>query len=479
MSGYVFATAGLLAAESSESLSFGDVVFKLLVILFFVLLNGFFVASEFAIVKVRGSQLATLADEGSRHAIFARKVTGHLDAYLSATQLGITIASIVLGMLGEPFVARLFEPLFRIFVPVGHEETLHRISLFLAFGFITFLHVVLGELTPKSLAIRKSLITTLWVVRPLHFFYVVLKPAIWILNGSANAVLKHVFRIDPLGVDGHSHSSEELRLIVRASEEADQVTETEREILINALQLSELVVRDIMRPRNEVVTLDPDDPFEENLRIAVESRYTRFPLVNGHLDQTLGFVHIKDMIPLIGSNGPDLLKIRKKAEVVPEMMTADRLLNHFLGRSLHMAVVVDEFGGAVGVVSLEDVLEELVGEIRDEFDEDEKSEQPFIQVADGEFVVEGGLPLYELEEHTGLHWEDPEVSTVGGYVTHRFGRLPVEGESIEVEGFVVTVENTDGKRILQMRFQRHNGEVEAGETGTVRSPEGLGNTEGI
>ncbi len=451
----------LLLLASSKALatdwaSGGAIFFQLAIILFLVVLNGFFVASEFAIVKVRGSQLEALEAEGESRAAFARHVTVHLDAYLSATQLGITLSSLALGWVGEPFLAKMFQPFF--FMAGITSDAIIRTSTFiLAFSIITFLHIVLGELAPKSLAIRRSAATTLWVARPLALFYVIFKPAIWFLNGAANLILKHLFRLDP--VSGHelAHSEEELRLILAESERAEEVSSLGKEILINALDMRNRVVRDITTPRGEVVFLNTEDSFEENVKAALDSRHTRFPLCEGHLDNTIGLVHIKDLLRLMREPKADLHTIKRDLFPVPEMMPLEKLLTFFLNKHAHLALVVDEYGGTTGIVSLDNVLEELVGDIQDEFDS-EKSE--FKRINGDEFTVEGSLGLYELHDLAGLELESTEVSTIGGYVTNLLGHLPKQGERVRIEDFDVTITQSDGRRVGQVHFKRLGAEAQ-------------------
>jgi CBS domain containing-hemolysin-like protein len=436
-------------------LSTGKVVWQAAVVMFFVLLNGFFVAAEFAIVKVRDSQLQEAADEGSKNARFAQGVVKKLDAYLSATQLGITLASIALGMVGEPYIAHMLQPLL-FKVGITSEYWVHGIALGTAYAIITFLHVVLGELTPKSLAIRKSLSTTLWIVRPLHFFYWFLRPAIFFLNGTANWIMRVVFRIDPVAEGERVHSEEELKHIVAESQRSEEVTETEKHIVLNALALNDRYVRDVMTPRKDVVSLDVDDSFPANLRKAIESKHTRFPIVEGHLDHSVGLVHIKDMLRMMHEpgNGPDkdLRKIKRELLLVPEMMPLDKLLRQFLAKHAHLALAVDEYGGAVGIVTLDNVVEEIVGDIQDEFDTAEKPE--FRRISEHEFEVEGTLNLYELNDLTDLDLESDEVTTVGGYVTHALGHFPKVGEKMRIGPYEVTTTKVEARRVGQLHFKR-------------------------
>lgn len=447
-----------MAPEATLNPSTLPVTVQLLVVLGLVVLNGFFVASEFAIVKVRSSQLEALEAVGDRKARRAIDVTENLDAYLSATQLGITLASLALGWVGEPFLADLVSPILAK-LSITSEPLARTLTIGIAFGIITFLHIVLGELAPKSIAIAKPVPTTLWVSVPLGFFYQLFRPAIWFLNGSATWVLQKILRIRPLSEHELAHSEEELRVILAQSEDAKQVTPIGKEILMNALDLRKRVVRDITTPRKEVVFLNTEDSFNENLTRAIQSRHTRFPLCDGHLDNAIGLVHIKDLLSQMRETAPNLTKIRRDLLPVPEMMPLERLLTFFLSKHAHIALVLDEYGGTVGVVTLDNVLEEIVGDIQDEFDNES---QEFKRVNADEFLVDGALALYELEDLAGITIESEDVSTVGGYITHLTGHLPAIGEQVKIPPFQVTVTKADDRRVLEARFQRLKNEEDLG-----------------
>jgi CBS domain containing-hemolysin-like protein len=426
------------------------VLFQLAVIVGLVALNAFFVASEFAIVKVRSSQLDALEDEGNVRAVFAKHVRSRLDAYLSATQLGITLASLALGWVGEQFLAHMLQPAFAL-ANIHSQALVSTVSITLAFIGITFLHIVFGELAPKYIAIGSPLTTTLALARPLGGFYILFKPAIWVLNKSSNFFLEKLLRIKPVAGAELAHSEEELRLILDESEKSDEVSELGRDLLVNALDLRQRVVRDIMTPRGEVVFLDLEDDFEKNVKKAFESRHTRFPLCRSHLDNAVGLIHIKELMPMMRDPQPDLLRIRRELIPVPEMMSLEKLLNLFLTKHAHLAIVVDEYGGTVGMVTLENVLEEIVGDIQDEFDS-EKAE--FRKISETEFSVDGALGLYELRDLAGLEVESADVSTIGGYVTHLLGHLPKQGEQVRINDYLVTISQTDGRRVGQLHFRR-------------------------
>jgi len=423
---------------------------KLAVIAALVALNGFFVACEFAIVKVRASQLDTLAEEGNMRARFAKYVRGHLDAYLSATQLGITLASLALGWIGEQFLVNILEPFFAL-ANIHSHAFATSVSVTLAFIGITFLHIVFGELGPKYTAIANPLSVVLRLIRPLGAFYVLFKPAIWLLHKSSNFLLQTVLRRQPVPSTELAHSEEELRLILEQSEKSEEVSALGRSLLMNVLDLRDRVVRDIMTPRGEIVYLDLEDEFEANARKAIESQHTRFPLCRENLDNTVGLIHIKELLPMMRDPHPDLLKIKRDLIPVPEMMPLEKLLKLFLTKHAHLALVVDEFGGTVGMVTLENVLEELVGDIQDEFDF-EKEE--FRKISVGEFTVDGTLGLYELNDLAKLELANADVSTIGGYVTHLLGHLPKQGEQVKIDSYLVTVSQTDGRRINQLPFKK-------------------------
>ena len=429
----------------------GEALFYLGGILLFLLLNALFVAAEFAFVKVRLSQIEAEGKDKSPEGIAARKIASDINPYLSAAQLGITVASLALGALGEPFIEKLVGPPLQeiSWFPPGLVSGL---SWVLAIGSFTVLHVVVGEQLPKTIAIRKSLETTLLLARPMLLFYHLCSLPIRMLNGASNRLARVVFRIEPATGHDEAHSAEELALLVTQSGKSQEVTETEREILINALGLNELWVRDVMTPRNKVVILDADQPFDKVLEIAMRSKHTRFPLVKGHLDHAIGLIHIKDLFKLIKEPNPDLMRIKRDLKIVPDTMPLDTLLRFFLREHAHLAMAVDEFGTPVGIVFLDNVMEELVGDIQDEFDNERSS---FTRVNEDEFVIEGAMTLNDLAGHVPeLFLESGEVTTVGGYLTQQLERFPEVGETVEVLGYEARVTSTDGRRVGQVHFRK-------------------------
>lgn len=453
-------------ADDLPLLDSGSVLRSLGVIFGLVVLNGFFVASEFAIVRVRIGHFEALKRPQSRTARLAREIYEHSSAYLSASQLGITISSLALGWLGEVFIA---DAIARATEVSG--TSVHAIALLIAFAFVVSLHVVLGELIPKALASHHPVKTLLLVARPLRGFFGAFQFPIFLLNKLADFLIQAVFRINPERNGEFAHSSEELRLMVEEGKGVSDVTDTEREIVSNALELSDLAVRDVMTPRKDVVSLDANASFEENWDLVKSSKHTRFPLIDGHLDQTLGLVHIKDIIDLLDAprQNKNLRAIAKPFDAVPELMPVDRVLGKFLKEHTHLTIVVDEYGGSVGIVSLEDLLEEVVGDIRDEFDE-ELDEQEFYPIDEDEFRVKGSLGLYELSDYCDLQLETPDVSTIGGYVTQCFGRMPEVGETIQIENYLATVTSSDGLRIEELHFKRMPEPVPEEEEGDGGEP---------
>src|SRR5437763_14990041 len=451
---FLFLTTTPIAETISEHWdSPGVLIGKIATIAALVGLNGFFVACEFAVVTVRGSQCEALIEEGNLRANFVKHVRSHLDAYLSATQLGITLASLALGWIGEQFLVQILEPFFAL-VHIHSLGLVTSVSFALAFVGITFLHIVFGELGPKYTAIANPLPVALRLVRPLGVFYLLFRPVIWLLHKSSNLLLQGVLRMRPASGAELAHSEAELRLILEQSEKSQEVSALGRDLLINALDLRDRVVRDIMTPRGEIVYLDLEDSFEVNVKKAIESRHTRFPLCRENLDNTLGLVQIKEMVQMMRDPQPDLMRIKRDLIPIPEMMSLEKLLSLFLTKHAHLAMVVDEFGGTVGMVTLENVLEELVGDIQDEFDA-EKEE--FRKINDNEFAVAGSLGLYELNDATGLELGSADVSTIGGYGTHLPAHLPTHSEQVKIDNFPVTAAPTGGRRVNQRNFKEWRG----------------------
>ncbi len=453
-------TAHLLLANTAEAVaepSTGAISLQFLAIMLLVALKGVFVAAEFALVKVRASQLDELIEEGvsEKPAVLTKKMVARLDEYVGATQFGITLTSIALSMLGEKYFVTWLQP--RLEWTGLAPGWLHLIAFLAVLTALTFIDVVFGELMPKSIAIRKSLGTALKISRPLSGFEFAFRWAIKLLNCSARWIMRVIFRINPAsGEHENIHSAEELQILVAESQRSKQVTPMERDISINALELNDRVARDVMTPRTEIIALDPREDFQHNLKIALDSKHTRFPLREKNLDVALGVVHIKDFFRIIDDAKPDLVKIKRDIIIVPETQPLDELLKTFLAKRAHMALVVDEFGATVGMVTLEDVMEELVGEIEDEFDlpGSGQNAKMFERISEDEFTVDGKFPLYLLAEESDVDLESDEVSTIGGYITSHLGHLPSSGEKTELEDYAVTIAAVDSRKILRLHFKR-------------------------
>ena len=331
-------------------------------------MNGFFVAAEFALVKIRSSRLETLLQEGNTRAKYAKKLTDHLDASLSVTQLGITLASLGLGWVGEPAVAAILVPVVSFF---GFGEDLaHSIALIAGFSLITAMHIILGELAPKSMAIQKAETVSLNISIPMLIFHRVMWPAVWVLNHVANWVIIRLgFEVASEGED--AHSEEEIRLLMEESHKHGYIDKTELTFVDNVFDLSNLTVREIMIPRTDMICLYLEDSFDENVKIALTEQMTRYPVCIEDKDNIVGFLHIKDLLnPLYARKNIDIRSLLREVTVVPESMPVRNLLKLMQGKRLQLAIVVDEYGGTAGMVTLEDIVEEIVGEIQDEFDEE-------------------------------------------------------------------------------------------------------------
>jgi CBS domain containing-hemolysin-like protein len=425
-------------------------LFNLIVVGLLVAANGFFVAAEFAIVKVRSGRIDQLAEGGSVRAKAAAHVLDHVDAYLSACQLGITLASLGLGWVGEPFLAGLFEPLLHS-VGVHWDGGTHVLSATCAFLLITFLHIVVGEMAPKSLAIRTAEPVALWSAWPLRVFNAVFFPFIWLLNASANLLLR-IVGIPPAGEGEEAHTQDELRLILAHSHRHGHLSRRERQLMERVLDLPKKVARQVMRPRTAMVVLRAEQPLAANLKLAAESGHSRFPVCVGEAEDVIGFVLIRDLYAAAARGETDLRRVMRKALFLPENAPLERVLVEFQRRRVHLAVIIDEYGATAGLVTLEDVLEEIVGEIQDEGD----AEAPMIRrVTEGVFVVDGLCPLSDFAKRTELDVAEFEgqVDTVAGLVLTLVGAEPRPGQEALWEGHRFRVEAVEGRRITRVRYE--------------------------
>jgi CBS domain containing-hemolysin-like protein len=427
-----------------------EIVLNLILVLFLVVLNGFFVAAEFSLVKVRATRLSQLASEGNVRAKVTEKVVGRLDAYLSATQLGITLASLGLGWLGEPAIANLIvEPLLSgMSVPNYIVSTL---SFAIAFAIITFLHIVVGELAPKSLAIQKSEATAMWIAAPLIVFYKIAYPAIWFLNGAANRMLKW-FGIEPVTDHEAAHTEEEIRLLVGQSHKSGHIDQTEMKLMDNVFTFSDRLVREIMVPRTSMECLYENRPFSENMDVIRETRHTRYPVAREEKDHIIGFIHVMDIL----ANLTD----QKKTEnldnwirpilTVPESMEVSHVLVAMQKKRVQMAIIIDEYGGTAGMVTLEDIVEEIVGDIQDEFD----NERPEIETKGDYLSVDGRTLIEEINDQLNLEIDDSEVDTIGGWIYSQLDEPPQVGMKVTHDDLDFEINEVDHLRIIRLNIHK-------------------------
>jgi CBS domain containing-hemolysin-like protein len=430
----------------------------LLLALALILANGVFVAAEFAIVKVRPTQLAELAAAGSSRARMARRILRKLDAYLSATQFGVTLASLALGWIGEPVFEKFIEPSVSMFGSWS-PAIAHSISAILAFLAISWLHITFGELGPKYIAVGKTLGTAMWLSHFLRGFYLVMFPVIFLLNRTSNAVLS-VLGIRPATGEA-AHSQEELRLILASSEKAGILSEENREIIEGVFQFSKRTARQIMVPRTDVSVLSTKKSIAENLEIIRTTRHTRYPLCDGTLDQTIGLVHVKDLL-LAQLRGPgrSLIELKRDILFVPENSTVEALLSQFIEHKTHMAVVLDEYGGASGIVSLENITEELFGQIQDEFDRERPEIEP---LGNGRYRVRGDYLIEDLADRLKIDVGEPAEETIGGYVAARIGREVAPGDRTSLGDLSIEVVDAERFRVRWVIVQTQMPKTEEAE----------------
>ncbi len=421
------------------------ILLQMFLVAFLIAMNGFFVAAEFCCVKMRPSRLETLIQEGNTRAKYAKKLIDELDEALSVTQLGITLASLGLGWVGEPFVAELIAPLIHA---AGFGETLgHTISFALAFSLITSMHIILGELTPKSMAIAASEKILLNIALPMLIFWKVMYPFVWLLNRTASFVSHHL----GLNVsEGEvAHNPEEIRLLMKESRKQGLVDDTEVDFVDNVFDFTERNVREIMVPRPDMVCLYLNKTYEENLATILEEEMTRYPICDEDKDHIVGFMHIKDLTNVLiqGKRKPSLKKLARKVFFVPESMDVSVLLETMQKNRSQLAIVVDEYGGTAGMVTIEDIVEEIVGDIQDEFDEERPDAE---KREDNLYSIDAKMLLEELEDEFGIKIDDEDVDTVGGWLNDKLGGEPRVGQSAAFEGNTFYVEEVEGLRITRV-----------------------------
>ncbi|WP_339210805.1 hemolysin family protein [Aeribacillus sp. FSL K6-8210] len=428
-------------------------IFNLFMVAVLIGFTAFFVASEFAIVKVRSSRIDQLISEGNKNAVVAKKIISNLDEYLSACQLGITITALGLGWLGEPTVEHLLHPVFEKMNFSPYVSNI--LSFGIAFAAITFLHVVIGELAPKTVAIQKAEAITLLTARPLVLFYKIMYPFIWALNGSARGIIR-LFGIKPASEHELAHSEEELRLILSESYKSGEINQTEYKYVNNIFTFDDRIAKEIMVPRTEIVALDKNKTIKENLEIIKKEKFTRYPVIDGDKDHVIGLINIKEVFTEISSY--DSLNTEKSIDdfvrpiiQVIESIPIHDLLLKMQKERIHMAILYDEYGGTSGLVTVEDILEEIVGEIQDEFDEDKK---PIIQqINHDRALVDGRILISEINDWLGLKIEETDVDTLGGWMlTERYDIK--QGESIEFGPYTFHVVEMAGNHIKTIEITK-------------------------
>lgn len=420
---------------------------NLLMVAILILLTAFFVITEFSIVKVRVTRIDNLIDEGNKNALYVKKLIDNLDTYLSACQLGITVTALGIGWLGEPAVASLLNPLLTSLEI--NAALSHAISVGVAFFIITFLHVVIGELAPKTIAIQNAEKVALLLSRPLIFFHKIMFPFIWLLNGSAR-LLTRLFGYKSMQENEQAHTEEELRLILSESFESGEINQSEMVYVNNIFEFDDRLAKEIMVPRTEMVCFFKEDSFEENIEVINEGQFTRYPVAREDKDHIVGLVNLKEIFTgHINKDKQVIEKYIRPVLHVSQITPIKQVLVKMQKERIHMAIVIDEYGGTAGLVTVEDILEEIVGEIRDEFDSNEKP--MFEEINGDEIIVAGKVLLDEINEFLGIELEDDEVDTVGGWIiTHNVDAK--QGTVVKKQGYQFIVEEIDGYQIKKVRI---------------------------
>lgn len=428
-------------------------IFKLVAVLGLVAANGFFVATEFSLVAVRKSRIESLVAAGNARASAVLEAIGHLDDYIAATQLGITISSIGLGWIGEPALAALLDPVFAEVLPEPIAfVSAHGVAFAVAFTIITVLHVVFGELAPKSVALQYPETTSMIIARPIRFFLIVLKPAIVSMNGLGRAVLRlaGLREVDP---HHQVYSAEEIEIIITASTEGGAIEDSEEQIIRRALTFADRTAEDVMVPRTEVVTIPVDATLEDLRDIISTHPYSRFPVEGDGVDEILGILHVRDILPiLIGTQSAprlDLREILRPSYVVPSTLPIDDLLAELKGEGMHLAIAIDEYGGIAGIVTLEDIIERLVGEVPDEYGQPAMA--PQVQ-EDGSLILSGLMPVVDVNDYLDLDLMPTDTAkTLGGHMFSEIGREPKVGDTVEIDNYLLEITELDGLRISEVR----------------------------
>ncbi len=428
-----------------------DILINIFVIAFLLFVNGFFVAAEFALVKVRKTRLEQLSNEGNSNANKALKLVNDTNKMLAAAQLGVTIASIALGWVAESTIVQLIEPVINLISVANSLITAHAIAVPISFVVVTYFHVLLGEQLPKCFALRHPDSLALWVARPMDLFITLFKPFVWLLLISGDKILC-AFNVSS---DDASlvHSTEELDMLVDASYNEGVLNETEAEMLHNMFKFSDLTAKQVMLPRTDMMCIPSDISYDDLNKFALENQYTRYPVYEGSIDKILGFIHVKDLYSLaMTKDNYSIEKVIRPLMLVPETMTLDNLILEFKKTHTQIAVVIDEFGGTSGLITLEDVLEEIIGEVQDEFDEEEEAD--IKEIAENTYIANAMVRIDEFVDYFDLNeaqFEEDDVDTIAGLVVKLLGRIAVVGDKVSFNGLTFTVVEIDGARVTKLQ----------------------------
>ncbi|MDD3225745.1 MAG: hemolysin family protein [Clostridium sp.] len=425
------------------------ILINIIIVFLLVFMNGFFVATEFAMVKVRKSRIETLALKGNRNAKHTLKVVNDLNSYLSACQLGITLASLGLGWIGEPAVSDMLTPLFNLFN--FQESVIHSISFILGFAIITGFHIVLGELAPKSLAIISAEKIAMNTALPLIMFYKLTYPIMWTFNHSTNLVLK-IFKISKVDEHEAAHTDEEIKLLVEDSYKHGLIDKTELTFVDNIFDFSEKKVKEIMIPRIDMSCIFFGDSFNDIIAFTLEQQLTRYPVCKDSKDNIIGFVHIKDLYKQkIEGNNQNIADIIREIKFVPQSLSISELFKLFKKKRIQMAIIIDEYGGTAGLVTIEDIIEEIVGEIQDEFDEDDEE---ITKNEDGNYIVDGKISLDDINELLETTIESENIDTIGGWIYSQLKSYPQVNDKINYEDYEFIILKCDRKRISKVLIKK-------------------------
>ena len=431
-----------------------DFFINIFIILFLLFVNAFFVAAEFSLVKVRKTRLEQLCNEGNSNAKKALKLVNDVNRMLAAAQLGVTSASIALGWVAESTIVQIIEPFINIFTHSAGKMSAHIIAVPISFILVTYFHVLLGEQLPKCISLRHPETLSLLIATPMDMFITLFKPFVWLLEVSGNKILAacHANSEDASLV----HSTEELDMLVDASYNEGVLNETEAEMLHNMFKFSDLMAKQVMIPRTDMVCIPNDISYEELTKETLGNQYTRYPVYEDNIDKILGFIHVKDLYTLAMTKDTfSINKLIRPLILIPETMTLDNLIIEFKKRHCQIAVVIDEFGGTSGLITLEDVLEEIIGDVQDEFDED--AEADIKEIGENTYLANAMMRIDEFVEFLGLkeaQFEEDDVDTIAGLVVKLLGRIAEVGDSVSFNGLTFTVKEVDGARITKLQVYR-------------------------